>query len=38
MLIHAMGTVVVEHHDFAPDVDGKALEDAWQSWFSRAFA
>lgn len=38
MLIHAMGTVVVERHDFAPDVDGEALENAWRSWFARTFA
>jgi uncharacterized protein YndB with AHSA1/START domain len=39
MLIHGYGdTVVVERHDFASDVNGEELENAWKSWFTRTFA
>lgn len=31
-------TVVVEHHNFAEDVDGPRIEKGWQSWIAARFA
>jgi uncharacterized protein YndB with AHSA1/START domain len=38
MFVEGQGMLVVEHHSYSDDVDGKEIESAWQSWMATTFA
>jgi uncharacterized protein YndB with AHSA1/START domain len=38
MLVYARDTVVIEHHAFTDELDGKQLASVWQAWLDRTFA
>ncbi len=38
MFVYAQNTVVVEYHNFAPQVQEESTERAWQSWLAERFA
>lgn len=38
MLMHGMGHIFVEVHNFNPELDASEIDAAWQSWLQKTFA